>query len=169
MDMQLYILHVVPFILLIYLGCLLFLRPSRTVVLASLLGGLAVAVLNALVDLLAYSAHWWHYIINGLVFSLPLPFYITPLLIYGATVYLLIWRFWRGRGHWFALLLLIGIPILGFVRDLLGAAVTHSTYLIWDSRFAGPLDFGMWLLMFYAGYVVFKRLTPIREEATLAK
>src|SRR6266567_6502505 len=169
MDMLLYVLHVVPFIVVIYLAFLLFLRPSRIVVLASLLGGLTIALLNALVDLLAYYAHWWHYAINGLIFNLPLPFYITPLLIYGGLGYLLIWRFWRGRRLWLALLLLIGLPLFGIARDFYGAALAHSAYLTWDSVLAGPFDVMLWLLMFYGGFLLFRRLAPDRAEIATAK
>jgi hypothetical protein len=169
MEMQLYILHVVPFIILVYLMFLLFLRPPRAVVQATLFGGLIMAIINALVDLLAYYAHWWHYAIDGLVFHLPLPFYITPVLVYGGIVYLLIWRFWYGRWHWLALLLLIGFPIFGVLRDTFGSAVAHSTYLTWDSILAGPLDFLLWLLMFYAGFLLFRRLAPDRVEVADVK
>jgi hypothetical protein len=166
MEMQLYLLHVVPFIVLIYLGFLLFMRPPREVILASLLGGLTISIINALVDLAAYYATWWHYSASGLILQLPLPFYITPILIYGGITYLLIWRFWHTRWHRFALLLLIGVPLIGFARDLL-AAVTHSSYLVWDSVLAAPLDLFLWLVMFYAGYFVFRRLAPIRKSEPL--
>jgi hypothetical protein len=162
MEMQLYLLHVVPFIVFVYLAFLLFLHPPREVILASLLGGLTMAVINALVDLAAYYASLWHYTASGLILQLPLPLYITPLFIFGGLAYLLIWRFWHSRSHWFAMLLLIGVPIFGFARDLL-AAITHSSYVVWDSFLAGPLDLVMWLAMFYAGYVVFRRIAPERK------
>lgn len=163
MEMQLYLLHVVPFIIIVYLAFLLFMHPPRDVILASLLGGLTMGIINALVDLIAYYASWWHYIASGLILQLPLPFYITPILIFGGLAYLLIWRFWHTRWHWFAMLLLIGVPIFGFARDLL-EAVTHSSYVVWDSIFAGPLDFVMWLGMFYAGYFVFRQMAPERKS-----
>ena len=166
--MELYVLHAVPYIIFVYLAFLLFIRPPRAVVLATLLGGLTIAVINALADLLAYYAHWWHYTIDGLTFHLPLPFYITPILFYGGIVYVLIWRFWQGRGHWFALLLLIGTPLFGFARDFFGSAIAHSTYLTWDSLLAGPLDLLLWLLMFFAGFLVFRRLAPNREASAVA-
>ena len=166
MEMQLYLLHVVPFIVLVYLAFLLFLRPPGKVIMASLLGGLTMAIVNAFFDLIAYYASWWHYILTGLIFQLPLPFYITPFLIYGALSYLLIWRFWGTRWHWLALLLLIGVPLTGFARDLLQAVVTHSSFLVWDSPLAGPLDLLLWLVMFYAGYFVFRRLAPERKNET---
>ncbi len=165
MEMQLYILHVVPFIIIIYLAFLLFIRPPREVILASLLGGLTMVVINALVDLIAYYISWWHYTTTGLILQLPLPFYITPFLIYGGVVYLLIWRFWHTRWHWLALLLLIGVPIFGFVRDLVDATVTHASFLVWNNPIlAGPLDLVLWLVMFYAGYVVFRHLAPERKN-----
>src|SRR5260370_6519965 len=89
MEMQLYLLHVVPFIVLVYLALLLFLHPPREVILATLLGGLTLGIINALVDLIAYYASWWHYTAIGLILQLPLPFYITPILIYGGISYLL--------------------------------------------------------------------------------
>ena len=169
MDMQLYILHVVPFIVLVYLAFLLFLRPPGRVILASLLGGLTMAIINALADLIAYNASWWHYMLTGLILQLPLPFYITPFLIYGGITYLLIWRFWGSRWHWLTWLLLIGVPLTGFVRDLLQAAVTHSSFLVWDTPLAAPLDLLLWLVMFYAGYFVFRRLAPPRKSDTPAR
>jgi len=111
----------VYFIVFVYLAVLLFLRPPRKVVLASLVGGLVMALLNMGFDWLAYTAGWWRYTISGLLLHLPFPFYLTPWLVYGGIVYLLIWRFWRGKYHWLALLFLIGVPLLGIGRDFAGA------------------------------------------------
>lgn len=166
METQLYLLHVVPFIIFVYLGFLLFLHPPREVLLASLLGGLTMGVINALVDLLAHYASWWHYAAIGLILQLPLPFYITPILIFGGLSYLLIWRFWHTRWHWLALLLLFGVPIVGFLRDLIDATVTQDSFLVWNNPIlAGPLDLVLWLVMFYAGYFVFRHLAPERKSA----
>ncbi len=71
MEMQLYLLHVVPFIVIVYLAFLLFMHPPREVILASLLGGLTMGVINALVDLIAYYASWWHYTASGWSYSYP--------------------------------------------------------------------------------------------------
>jgi hypothetical protein len=144
-----------------------------------------MAILNALGDLLAYYASWWHYAASGLVLELPLPFYLTPLFIFGGLAYVLIWRFslgrkqrvesasrdgtgqsedngWRpqdrGSSSILALVLLIGVPLLGFARDLLNAEITHSSFLVWDSALAGPIDFVLWVVMYYAGYSVFRRM-----------
>src|SRR2546421_6990807 len=151
---------VIPFIIVVYLAVLLFIRPPRPILLASLLGGLIQGLLNALFDLLAYYAHWWHYTLNGLLLHLPLPFYITPILVYGSIVYLLIWRFWHGRGHKAAVLLLIIIPIFKAASDIVGSLVTHTSYTQFDSVLAGPVDVVMWLVMFYVGFWVFARLAP---------
>src|SRR5437588_5190755 len=111
MEIEAFAALVIPFIIVVYLGVLLFIRPPRTVLLASLLGGLTMGVLNALFDLLAYYAHFWHYTLNGLILHLPLPFYITPILTYGSIVYLLICRFWYWRWNWVALVFLFFVPI----------------------------------------------------------
>ena len=148
---------VIPFILVVYLGVLLFIRPPRQVLIASLLGGLSMAIINMVFDELAYYASWWHYTLNGLILHLPLPFYITPLLVYGSIAYLLIGRFWSRRGHWFALLLLIGIPLFRAATDIIGALL-HTGYTQFDSILAGPLTLVMWLLMFYTGFWLFCRL-----------
>src|SRR2546421_7571267 len=161
MEIQAYATLVIPFIIVVYLAVLLFMRPTRAALLASLLGGLTMGVINMLIDLIAYFAHWWHYTLNGLILHLPLPFYITPILIYGSIVYLLIWRFWRGRGRWFALLLLFGIPLFRAATDIIGASVTQASYTSFDSILAGPLDVVMWLLMFYTGFFVFTRMVPL--------
>ena len=160
MDIQLYAIHVVPFILIVYFAFVLFLHPPKEVILASLVGGLVMAIINALGDLLAYYASWWHYAASGLILQLPLPFYLTPLFIFGGLAYLLIWRFSEGRKHAAipALALLIGVPLLGFARDMLNAEITHSSFLVWDSGLAGPIDFVLWLVMFYTGYAVFRRM-----------
>ena len=160
MEMQLYAIHVVPFVVFVYLAFLLFMHPPKEVIIATVTGGLVLGIINALVDLLAYYTSLWHYTASGLLLHLPLPLYLTPIVIYGGVGYLLTWRFWNTRAHWFAWLLLIGIPLFGFARDLLDAAVTHSSYITWDSSLAGPLDFVLWVAMFYSGFFVFRRLLP---------
>lgn len=161
MEIREFLALVVPFLIVIYLGFLLFIRPTRPVLLASLLGGLVMGLINIAVDLIAYYTGCWSYNINGLIFHLPLPFYITPVLVYGSIAYLLIWRFWTGRGRWFALLLLFGIPVFCILRDILGA-VSGSSYVVWKSPFATPLTIVMWLVAFYAGFALFQRLAPPR-------
>ena len=165
MEMQLYLLHVVPFIVIVYLAFLLFMRPPGEVILASLVGGLTMGVINALFDLIAYYASFWHYTASGLILQLPLPLYTTPILIFGGLAYLLVWRFWHTRSHWFAILLLVGVPIFGFARDLF-AATTLTSYVVWNSVLAWPVDLILWLAMFYTGYFVFRRLAPERKSET---
>ena len=157
MEIQAFAGLVIPFILVVYLGVLLFIHPPRQIFVASLLGGLTLGIINILFDELAYYVSWWHYTLNELILHLPLPFYITPILIYGSIVYLFIWRFWSGRAHWFALLLLIGIPLFRATTDIVGALL-HSSYTQFDSILAAPVTVVMWLLMFYGGLFVFSRL-----------
>ena len=163
MEIREFLALVIPFIIVIYLGFVLFIHPTRQVLLASLLGGLVMGVINVLVDIIAYYAGWWYYNLNGLTLHVPLPFYITPILVYGSIVYLLIWRFWTGRGRWFALLLLFGVPIFCIMRDILGA-VNGSSYTVWKSSFAAPITIVMWLVAFYVGFLLFQRLAPPRPE-----
>ena len=168
MDIQLYTLHVAPFIIIVYAIFMIFIRSTRAVWLSALAGGLVMALINALVDLLAYYASWWHYSASGLIAHLPLPFYLTPLLIYGAVVYMLIWRFsqgsQQGSRRWLIWILLIGVPLIGFGRDLL-SVVTQSSFLTWDSALAGPIDFVLWVAMFFAGYGVFKLMAQRSQAA----
>ncbi len=165
MDIQLYAIHVVPVILIVYFAVVLFMHPPKEVILASLAGGLVMAILNALGDLLAYYVSWWHYSASGLVLHLPLPFYLTQLFIFGGLPYVLIWRFTDGReaagqspNHRLALALLIGVPLLGYARDILDAVVLNSSYLVWDSALAYVFDLTLWAAMFFAGYFVFRRV-----------
>ncbi|TMC15731.1 MAG: hypothetical protein E6J34_21215 [Chloroflexi bacterium] len=150
---------VAPFTVLIYLAGLLFIRPPRTVLVASLLGGLAMGLLNMLTDLAAYHAHWWHYTLKELILHVPVPFYLTPVLIYGSLAYLLIWRLWPGKAGWVARALLFGLPVFGIVRDIFSVQVGAS-YIAWDSILAIPVTVVMWLLMFYAGFFLFRSLAP---------
>ena len=158
MEIEAFATLTIPFILIVYLAVLAFMRPPRQVLLASLLGGLVMGLINMAFDLLAYYAHWWHYTLNGLILHLPIPFYITPILVYGSITFLLIWRFWHGRYHWLSLLLLIAIPLFRATTDILGAAVSHTSYAQYDNLLAIPMNLVMWLIMFYAGYFVFNRL-----------
>lgn len=166
MEIQAFATLVIPFIIVVYLGVLLFIHPTKPILWASLLGGLIMGAINILFDLLAYYAHWWHYTLNELVLHLPIPFYITPLLIYGSLGYLFIQRFWQGRGHWFALLLLIGIPLLRAAADIVGT-YTQSAYTTFDSIVAVPMDVLMWVIAFYGGYLVFKRLLASEQLSAL--
>jgi hypothetical protein len=163
MEIREFLALVVPFIIVIYLMFLLFVHPTRQVLLASLLGGLVMGVVNVLVDIIAYYAGWWYYNISGLTFHVPLPFYITPVLVYGSITYLLIWRFWTGRGRWFAMLLLFGVPLFCIVRDILGAT-NAASYTVWKSPLGAPVTIAMWLVAFYAGFLLFQRLAPPRPE-----
>jgi len=165
MEIRSFLTLDLAFIVVVYFAFLLFIHPPRTVTLPSLLGGLVMGLINILVDIVAYFTNVWHYTINGLTFHVPLPFYITPILFYGSVVYLLIWRFQTGRYRWLTRLLLFGIPVFGILRDLWGGLLVISPY---NSQWAGPLslllDIGMWLLMFYAGFYIFNKLAPTREE-----
>ncbi len=170
---------VVPFLIMVYLACLLFIRPPRKVFWISLLAGLIVGIVNLVIDAIAYQAHWWHYVFAAVALQrgaspsqtlianlftqsmetlhVPLPFYLTPILIFGSLTFLLIWRFWYGRGHWFSLLLLVGTPIFCIVRDIWGG-VQKTSYQVWDNiPLATVMTVVMWLVAFYLGFWVFWR------------
>ena len=165
MEIRAFLTLDLAFIVVIYFGFLLFIHPPRSVILASLLGGLVLGLINILVDIVAHFTGIWHYTISDLTFYVPLPFYISPILFYGSVIYLLIWRFWSGRSHWFALLLLFGIPVFGILRDLWGSLLVISPYNPhWSSPFSLILDIAMWVVMFYTGYFIFRRLAPSRDE-----
>jgi hypothetical protein len=161
MELTAFATLTVPFIVIVYLAFLMFIHPTRPILLASLLAGLIMGLINMAFDLLAYYAHWWHYTLNGLMLHLPIPFYITPILVYGSIAFLLIWRFWHGRYHWLSLLLLIAIPLFRAATDILGAAVTHSGYIQYDSLLAGPMNVVMWLVMFYASFFIFNHFVHL--------
>ena len=167
MQITAYATLVIPFILLVYGAFLLAIHPPRIVIIASLLGGAVIAVINALFDLLAYNLGWWQYNLQGLIFHLPLPLYVTPLVIYGGLVYLLIWRYWRGRGRWFAWLLL-AFPLLKMLGDWFYAA-NGAGYVNWSSPLAPLLDLLMWALAFYAGFALFWRRVPERQSEAAAE
>src|SRR5258708_12214545 len=54
MEMQVYVLHVVPFIVIVYLAFLLFMRPPRDVVLATLPRRLPMRLITAPSPLIAH-------------------------------------------------------------------------------------------------------------------
>ncbi len=152
-----FLVLVAPFLIMIYFACLLFIRPPRKVFWTSLLAGLLVGIVNFVVDFIAYQAHWWQYTfaavalqrgalpVQALIADLftqsmrtlhvPLPFYLTPILIFGSLAFLLIWRFWYGRNRWLSLLLLVGTPIFscGLSRSTLASgssgALLHTSNL----------------------------------------
>ncbi|HET8910881.1 MAG TPA: hypothetical protein VFN23_05430 [Ktedonobacteraceae bacterium] len=163
-ETAVYFILTVPEIVLFYLVVLFFMRPSKAVLIASLAGGLVMALLNIAFDLIAYYAHIWHYFVTGLFLHLALPIYITPLLIFGSLAYLLIWKFWEGRTHWVSLLVLFGVPTFGILRDIFTVLVAHSSYNQWDSPLAIPYLIVMWAVMFYAGYFVFRRMAPSFQQ-----
>ncbi|GCE18128.1 hypothetical protein [Dictyobacter kobayashii] len=188
MEALIFLLYVVPFLLLVYGAFMFYIRPTRAVLLASLLGGLVMGIINMAVDMLAYASHWWHYsfvqsaLHNPNDFQLqlsnlfmktlntlhvPLPFYLTPIFIYGSLGYLLIWRFWSGKARWFAWVLLVGIPLFSIYRDISGG-VTNGSYQIWENvPVASTVTVVMWLVAFYLGFMLFwwrARKTPFVAE-----
>lgn len=165
MDMQVYTLHVVPAEIIIYGVFILFMHPPLKVIGATLLGGLVMAILNLLGDVAAIHASLWYYNASGLVAQLPLPLYTTQIFILGGLAYLLIWRCWRGPNHWFSLALLYGMPVLGFLKDLWqGKLDTSNSFLVWKSPLAWIADIVLWIVMFFAGYLIFHVLAPAHEQ-----
>jgi hypothetical protein len=193
MEALIFSLYVIPFLLAFYFAFLFFLiRPPKAVWIASLFGGLITAVINVLIDILAYSNNWWHYslvqtgldkpnafqasLANGFLgvlntLHIPLPFYLTPFLIYGSLGYLLIWRFWSGKSRWFAWVLLAGIPLFCILKDVSGG-LGNTSYQIWTNDPMGILmTVVMWLLAFFLGFLLFWRtarhvtFVPFAEEA----
>ncbi|HEY0753447.1 MAG TPA: hypothetical protein VGD98_05750 [Ktedonobacteraceae bacterium] len=165
MDMRDYALFVIPVIVIVYGIFILFMHPPLRVMRASLLGGLVMALLNIAGDLIAIHTSQWYYNASGLVGQLPLPLYTTSFLITGGLAYLLIWRFWRGPYHWLALLLLPGVPVFGYARDFWQAGLTASI-LVWRGPFAWAGDLLLWVVMFFAGWLVFRALAPARSMET---
>ena len=148
-----YLTLVIPVLIVFYLAFLMFIRPSKTVWLASLLGGVLTGLVNFLVDLAAYYAHLWHYTLSEVTLHVPLPFYVSTVLIFGSLAYLLIWRFWYGHARWFSYLLLVGVPIFCIVRDIIGDS-NGSSYIALDNATIA----GMWLVAFFPGFLLFWRL-----------
>lgn len=165
MDMQLYALHVVPVVIVVYGVIVLFMHPPVRIIWATLAGGLVMALLNIAGDLAAIHASLWYYNASGLVGQLPLPLYTTQLFILGGLAYLLIWRFWRGNYHWLALLLLYGMPVLGVLKDFWqGQLATANSFLIWKSPLAWVADLVLWIIMFFGGYLVFNTIAHLRQN-----
>jgi uncharacterized membrane protein len=177
MEALIFSLYVIPFLLAFYFAFLFFLiRPPKRVWLFSLLGGLVTGIVNMLVDIVAYYSHWWHYslvqtgldkpnafqasLANGFLGALntlhiPLPFYLTPILIYGSLAYLLIWRFWFGKARWFSWVLLAAIPLLCILKDVLGG-LEDASYQVWTNvPLAILMTVVMWLVAFFLGFLLF--------------
>ena len=190
MEAFIFLLYVVPFLLMVYGAFVLFIRPPKPVLLASLLGGLVMGVINIVVDLIAYANRWWHYefVQTGLhnpndfqvqfsnlflkslnVLHVPLPFYLTPIFIYGSLGYLLIWRFWSGKARWFSWVLLAGIPLFSIYRDISGG-MTNGSYQVWQNVPASVVaTIVMWLVAFFVGFALFwwkAKQTPFVLERT---
>jgi hypothetical protein len=177
MEALIFSLYVIPFLLAFYFAFLFFLiRPPKTVWLFSLLGGLVAGIVNMFVDIVAYYSHWWHYslvqtgldnpnafqaaLANGFLgvlnsVHIPLPFYLTPILIYGSLGYLLIWRFWFGKTRWFSWLLLALIPLFCIFKDVSGG-LQNTSYQVWTNTLMGILMTAvMWLVAFFLGFLLF--------------
>ncbi|GCF08278.1 hypothetical protein [Dictyobacter arantiisoli] len=179
MEALIFLLYVVPFLLAFYFAFLFFIiRPPKAIWVASLLGGLVMGIMNVLVDIVAYYSQWWHYSLlqSGLnnpnaaqsylakefvhvinVLHAPLPFYLTPILIYGSLAYLLIWRFWSGKGRWFSYVLLAGVPLFSIYRDISGG-LENTSYQVWTNvPLAVVATVVLWLVAFFLGYLLFWR------------
>ena len=153
-----FITLVIPGLIVFYLGFLLFIRPPMPVLLASLLGGIITGLVNMLVDLLAYYAHWWHYTPSEVILHVPLPYYISTVLTFGSLAYMLIWRFWHGQARWFSYLLLVGIPLFCIVRDIMGHFNPSSDVILENAIITPFIIAVMWLVAFFAGFWLFWRL-----------
>lgn len=173
MEMRTYLVYVVPAVIVFYGAFVLFMRPPIKIISATLTGGLVMALLNMLGDSAAIHTSLWYYNASGLIMQLPLPLYTTSWLIFGALAYLLIWRYWHSTKRWATALILSSVPLIGFLRDCWQTNVTRDGFLTWLSPLAAPVDLIFWLIMFFAGYLVFRALAPAwqpeisREEASI--
>lgn len=181
-----YITLTAPYLIVFYFAVLLFIRPTKSAWLYSLLGGLIMGAINLLGDLIAYFAHWWYYTFKPISFQggmpaylspfvhaldwtqthwhLSLPFYMTPILIFGSLAFLFVWRFWQGRLRWISYVFLIGSPLFCIVRDITGG-VENTSFQIWQNTPAATIaTIVMWIVAFAAGFFVFWRLAPARVE-----
>jgi hypothetical protein len=119
----------------------------------------------------AFLAHAFTNTLNAI--HVPLPFYLTPILISGSLVFLLIWRFWSGKGRWFSILLIIGTPIFCIVRDVMGG-LDKSSYQVWENiPLAIVATVALWLVAFYLSFWVFWRkashvayVPPVEENTS---
>jgi hypothetical protein len=170
MDMVNYSLNVIPIMLVVYGIFVLFMHPPLKAIGASLAGGVVMALLNIVGDIIAIHSSLWYYKASGLIDQLPLPIYTTQIFILGGLAYLLIWRLWRGPNHWLALVLLYGMPILGVLKDLWqGEFLPGVSMLIWRSPLAWLADLILWIVMYYAGYLVLRKLAPASPHETAAQ
>lgn len=167
MDMEVYAIQVVPIVIITYGVFVLFMHPPLRVVGATLAGGLVMALMNLFGDLIAIHASLWYYKASGLIDQLPLPLYTTSIFILGGLAYLLIWRFRQSSHAWLALVLLVVVPLLGFLRDLWQVDFLESTsFLHWQSSLAWTADLVLWIIMFFAGYAVFQLIVPARATVS---
>jgi hypothetical protein len=149
---------VVPVHIVFYMAFLLFIRPPKPVLLASLLAGVITGLVNLLVDLAAYYAHWWHYMPGEVILHVPLVYYIPSVLTFGSLAYLLIWRFWYGHARWLSYLLLAGVPLFCIIRDIVGHSSPGSDVTLENATIAPFVIAGMWLVAFFVGFLLFWRL-----------
>jgi hypothetical protein len=178
MEAYEFLFYVAPVLVLVYGGFLLFIRPPKKVWLWSLLGGLVTGIINLLVDIVAYKAHWWEYTFRQPsldkstalqttlattltrimdITHVPLPLYITPILVYGSLVFLLIWRLNWGKLRWLSRLLLIATPVFCIVRSILDVELQNSLQTWENFPLAVVATIVLWLVAFYAGYALFWR------------
>ena len=160
-----YLFLTVPLLIIVYGAFCIVIRPARKVWLASLAGGLLLVIINLLVDILAYYAHWWHYALSELILHVPLPFYISPFLIFGSLAYLLIWRFWFSRARWLSYIFLIGVPLFCILRDVSNGF--QAGYQQWDNPvMATIVTIVMWLVGFLGGFGIFWRVASTIKPQT---
>jgi hypothetical protein len=141
-------------------GALLLIRkavnPSPAIWARALKVGWVAGLLNLAADTIAGWAGLWHYMMQGLIFGLPLDLYIAVALVYGSGVALI--YDWLRRKHpqfrlWFAGLL----PVYGVIRDHVGTWVAPQVFLVWDSPSWWVFDFVSWVLSLWTMLYLFRR------------
>lgn len=190
MEAYEFLFYVAPLVILVYGASLLFIRPTKKVLGMSLLGGFVLGMINMLADIVAYKVHVWQYMFRQVpldkstalqstlasalirlidILHAPLPLYITPILLYGSLIFLLIWRLQSGRWRWLSRVLLIATPIFCIVRNILDV-VLHNSLQTWEQvplALIGTIV--LWLVAFYAGFALFWRVAsrqPYSESGT---
>lgn len=110
---------------LLLVGVWLLARPNRRRCAGAAVGGVTVAVLNLLIDVVAHGQGWWSYPSVTTTYGPPL-FYVATGVWYGSGVALIGWRLLRRFGRRGLLALLGFMAVYGPARDELGAAATGA-------------------------------------------
>ena len=147
-------------ILLIHLGIgsiflvVKLIKPPKQMLFSALTFCWLAGLLNLIVDFFEQHFGFWHYTLDGLIFSFPLDLYIAVSFFIGGSLCLIYWWVYSFHKKWLALFLIV-LPFYFLLQDYVVISATGRKVIIFDNPYWWAADFVALSIILYGTLLAF--------------